>query len=198
MSEFKRLGGKLESRPLHFFLVVDCSGSMCGEKINALNHAIQATIPDLYDIPDCQLLIRVLQFSTGASWVTSAPVNIEDFTWKDLEAGGGTDLGKALDLLSAQLTIPPMPDCALPPIIVLIMDGTPTDEYKKSLEELLNLRFGKKAVRVAVAIGKDANEDMLTEFTGTGEAVLQVNNPQDYCRIFKLCLKYYRFPEYDS
>lgn len=29
----KRPGGELESRPLHFFWVVDCSGSMYGEKL---------------------------------------------------------------------------------------------------------------------------------------------------------------------
>ena len=37
----KRPGGELASRPLHFFWIVDCSGSMYGEKIGTINHAIQ-------------------------------------------------------------------------------------------------------------------------------------------------------------
>lgn len=39
--------------------------------------------------------------------LTPDPVNIEDFAWNDLDAGGVTDLGKAFELLAAQLTIPP-------------------------------------------------------------------------------------------
>lgn len=45
----KRPGGELASRPLHFFWVVDCSGSMYGEKIGTVNHAIQSTIPEMVD-----------------------------------------------------------------------------------------------------------------------------------------------------
>lgn len=84
----KRPGGELASRPLHFFWVVDCSGSMYGEKIGTVNHAIQSTIPEMVDAakdnPNAQLLVKTLKFSTGATWVTPDPVNIEDFAWDDL------------------------------------------------------------------------------------------------------------------
>ncbi len=185
----KRPGGELASRPLHFIWVVDCSGSMYGEKIGTVNHAIQSTIPDMIEAannnPNAQLLIRTLKFSTGASWVTSNPVNVEDFTWDDLDAGGVTDLGKAFDMLTAQLTIPPMSDRALPPVIVLLSDGQPTDNYKKSLDKLLHLPWGKKAVRIAISIGQDADDSVLTEFTGNRELVLQANNPQALVKMIK-------------
>lgn len=187
--EIKRPGGELATRPLHFFWVVDCSGSMYGEKIGAVNHAIQSTIPDMVDAandnPNAQLLVRTLKFSTGASWVTTNPVNIEDFTWEDLDADGVTDLGKAFDMLAAQLTIPPMSDRALPPVIVLLSDGQPTDDYKKSLDSLLSLPWGKKAVRIAISIGQDADDDVLTAFTGNRELVLQANNPQALVKMIK-------------
>lgn len=189
MSALKRPGGELASRPLHFIWVVDCSGSMYGEKIGAVNHAIQSTIPDMqdaaHDNPNAQLLVRTLKFSTGASWVTSKPVDIDDFTWEDLDAGGVTDIGKAFDMLAAQLTIPPMSDRALPPVIVLLSDGQPTDDYKKSLDKLLHLPWGKKAVRIAISIGQDADDDVLTEFTGNRELVLQANNPQALVKMIK-------------
>lgn len=189
MAELKRPGGELASRPLHFFWVVDCSGSMYGEKIGAVNHAIQSTIPDMVDAandnPNAQLLIRTLKFSTGSSWVTSSPANIEDFTWEDLDAGGVTDLGKAFDMLAAQLTIPPMSDRALPPVIVLLSDGQPTDDYKNSLDKLLHLPWGKKAVRIAISIGQDADDEVLTAFTGNRELVLQANNPQALVKMIK-------------
>lgn len=185
----KRPGGELASRPRHFFWVVDCSGSMYGEKIGTVNHAIQSTIPEMVDAakdnPNAQLLVRTLKFSTGATWVTSDPVNIEDFAWDDLDAGGVTDLGKAFEMLAAQLTIPPMTDRALSPVIVLLSDGQPTDDYKKSLDKLLHLPWGKKAVRIAISIGQDADDDVLQQFTGNRELVLQANNPQALVKMIK-------------
>ncbi len=189
MSGLKRPGGELASRPLHFFWIVDCSGSMYGEKIGTVNHAIQSTIPEMVSAaennPNAQLMIRTLKFSTGASWVTSSPVNVEDFAWDDLEAEGVTDLGKAFELLSAQLTIPPMSDRALPPVLVLLSDGQPTDDYKKALAELKKLPWGKKAVKIAISIGQDADDDVLVEFTGNKELVLQANNAAALTKMIK-------------
>ena len=189
MAAMKRPGGELASRPLHFFWIVDCSGSMYGEKIGTVNHAIQSTIPEMVaaaeNNPNAQLMIRTLQFSTGASWVTSSPVNVEDFAWDDLEAGGVTDLGKAFELLSAQLTIPPMSDRALPPVLVLLSDGQPTDDYKKALDELKKLPWGRKAVKIAISIGQDADDNVLEEFTGNKELVLQANNAAALTKMIK-------------
>ena len=185
----RRPGGELASRPLNFFWVVDCSGSMYGEKIGAVNNAIQEVIPEMIaaaeDNPNAQLLVHTMKFSTGASWITANPVKIEDFVWQDLEAGGITDLGKAFELLCGQLTIPPMSDRALPPVIVLLSDGQPTDDYKKSLDKLLRLPWGKKAVRIAISIGQDADDDVLCEFTGNRELVLQANNAAMLTKMIK-------------
>ena len=189
MATIKRPGGELASRPLHFIWAVDCSGSMYGDKIGAVNHAIQSTIPDMADAakenPNAQLLVRTLKFSTGASWVTTTPIPIEDFAWDDLDASGLTDLGKAFEMIAAQLTIPPMSERALPPVIVLLSDGQPTDNYKKSLDTLLHLPWGKKAVRIAIAIGQDADNEVLEQFTGNKELVLQANNPQALVKMIK-------------
>lgn len=185
----RRPGGELATRPLHFFWVVDCSGSMYGDKIATVNNAVQECIQPMKDAadenPNAQLLIRTLKFSSGAAWVTSDPVPVEDFAWDDLYAVGVTDMGKAFEMLSAQLTIPPMSDRALPPVIVLMSDGQPTDDYRKPLEKLLKLPWGRKAVRIAIAIGQDADEDVLSEFTGNRELVLKANNAQDLTRMIK-------------
>ena len=187
--DLKRPGGELANRPLHFFWVIDCSGSMMGEKIGTVNHAIQSTIPEMVDAarnnPNAQLLIQTLKFSTGASWITTSPIPVEDFAWDDLSANGVTDLGKAFELLAAQLTIPPMTDRALPPVIVLLSDGQPTDDYKRPLETLKRLPWGKKAVKIAISIGQDADDSVLKEFTGNSELVLQANNPNALVKMIK-------------
>lgn len=190
MAELQRPGGELASRPLHFFWVVDCSGSMYGDgKMGQVNNAIQECIPDMASAadnnPNAQLLIRALQFSTGASWLTANPVPIEDYAWEDMEANGVTDMGKAFELLAAQLSIPPMPARALPPVIVLLSDGQPTDDYKKGLDKLKALPWFKKAVKIAISIGQDADDDVLLEFTGNRELVLQANNPTALVKMIK-------------
>lgn len=190
MEELQRPGGELASRPLHFFWVVDCSGSMFSEgKMGTVNNAIQECIPNMCEAannnPNAQLLIRALQFSTGASWLTANPVPIEDYFWEDLEPSGVTDMGKAFELLAAQLGIPPMPARALPPVIVLLSDGQPTDDYKKGLDKLKALPWFKKAVKIAISIGQDADDDVLLEFTGNRELVLQANNPTALVKMIK-------------
>jgi uncharacterized protein YegL len=189
MAELRRPGGELSNRPLHFIWMVDCSGSMHGEKIGTVNHAIQDTIPEMVDAansnPYAQLLVRTLKFSTGAEWVTTTPTKIDDFAWSDLSADGVTDLGMAFNLLSEQLTIPPMSDRALPPVIVLLSDGQPTDDYKDGLDTLLALPWGRKAVRIAIAIGRDADLDVLEEFTGNKSLVLEAKNREMLVRMIK-------------
>lgn len=141
-------GGELSNRPLHFFWIADCSGSMFGEKIASLNYAIRDVIPSMREAakanPNAQLLIRALKFSTGATWLTNKPINVEDYEWEDLEADGLTEMGKAFNLLADQLTMPPMPERALPPVLVLLSDGQPTDVYTPGLKRLKNYLGVKK------------------------------------------------------
>lgn len=91
---------------------------------------------------------------------------------------GGTDMGAALQMLSEQMKMPPMPERAMPPVLALISDGKPSDDFAAGLESLMSEPWGKKAVRVAVAIGQDADHNVLQQFIGPGNgAPLQANNP---------------------
>jgi len=191
METIKRPGGEIANRPLHFFWVVDCSGSMEGDKIGAVNHAIQETIQPMRDEaannPNAQLFVRTLKFGTGASWISPEPIPIEDFEWMDLDIDehAVTDLGSAFEKIAAQLEIPPMPQRALPPVIVLLSDGLPTDDWKKALKKLLSMPWGKKAVKVAIAIGKGAERSVLEAFTGNRETVFDANNPDMLVHLIK-------------
>ena len=177
-------GGPLATRPLHFFWVLDASGSMSVDgKIQSLNAAIQEAIPAMRDAasenPTASLLVRALTFATGAHWHISVPTPVEQFVWQPVTTGQVTDMGKAFLMLAEQLKIPPMTDRALPPVIVLMSDGQPTDDYQGGLRTLMSLPWAKKAVRLAIAIGKDADTDVLAEFIGNSELpVLRADNPE--------------------
>jgi uncharacterized protein YegL len=140
-------------------------------KIQSLNFAISEAIPDMKRIadanPNADVLVRAIKFSSGAQWSISQPVNAADFKWQDLTAEGVTDMGKALSMVAEQLKL--LSDRGLPPVLVLISDGQPTDNFEAGLNDLISLQWGKKAVRIAIAIGEDADTDVLQKFIGNLE-----------------------------
>jgi uncharacterized protein YegL len=136
--------------------------------------------------PNAQVLVRALRFSSGAQWHVSQPTPVENFQWADLQAEGVTDMGRALTMVADQLKIPPMSDRALPPVLVLISDGQPTDDFSKGIKELMDLPWGKKAVRIAIGIGEDADLEVLQKFIAHPELKpLQANSPEALVRHIK-------------
>lgn len=187
----KRPGGELATRPLHFIILADCSGSMnIDGKIQALNNAIREAIPHMQAIanenPNAEILVRAIKFSDGAAWHIAQPTPIEKFQWVDLTSGGLTDMGEALSLLSEELKIPPMSDRALPPVLVLISDGLPTDDINNGLTTLMALPWGKKSVRIAIAVGEDADQEILQRFIDNPNIKpLQANNADQLVKYIK-------------
>ena len=176
--------GELARRPLQFIWIVDCSGSMQGTKIESLNFAVRDAIGPMQKVadenPNAQVFVRVIRFSDGAQWLVSQPIDVHDFKWNDLNADGVTDMCKALTMVADALSMKNMPDRGLPPVLVLVSDGQPTDDYGSALKALMKEPWGKKAVRIAVAIGDDADEEVLRAFIGNPEiAPLKATNARD-------------------
>lgn len=172
-------------RTMVLFFVVDTSGSMHGDKIGALNDAIRETLPDLKDLSennaDAQIKIATLQFDSDVRWRDPQPVNSENFVWNDLEASGLTSLGSALDELKDKLSAKKfMKEAAgsFAPVILLLSDGSPTDNYESSLSEIKRNNWFKHAIKVAIAIGNDANKSVLAEVVGNTEAVIDIHNKE--------------------
>ena len=184
-------GGEISNRPLHFIWLCDCSGSMSiNGKIEALNTAIRESLPEMKRVadenPNANVLVRAVKFSDGAQWHVPTETPVNSFNWTDLTAGGLTDMGKALFLVAEQLKMPPMTDRALPPVLVLISDGQPTDDFGSGLRALMNEPWGKKAVRIAIAMGQDSDKDTLQQFIDHPELrPLEANNAETLVRYIK-------------
>ncbi|NES20786.1 MAG: hypothetical protein F6K41_18095 [Symploca sp. SIO3E6] len=89
-------------------------------------------------------------------------------------------------MVAEQMKIPPMTDRALPPVLVLLSDGQPTDDFQQGLSKLMAQPWGKKAVRIAIAIGQDADESVLQDYIGHPEIKpLLANNPEMLTRYIK-------------
>ncbi len=173
-------------RTMVLFFVVDTSGSMNGSKMGTVNEAIRNVESMLADISesnaDARIKVATLAFSTGAEWITESPVEAENFRWEDLNPSGITDFGEACKKLNEKLSRNGfMCDAtgSFAPAIFLMSDGEPTDNYQYGLDKLKQNNWFKKAIKVAIAIGNDANRKVLAEFTGTDEAVITVHTPEE-------------------
>jgi uncharacterized protein YegL len=175
---------EIPRRTMVLFFMIDSSGSMEGDKIGQVNTAIEEVIPALRDVSDdnadAQIKVAALEFSSGARWITAnGPVEVDQFSWNYIDAGGVTDLGAACKALNEKLSTKAFMNEAtgsFAPAIFILSDGEPTDDWQSGLNLLKQNNWFKAAVKVAVAIGEEANKVVLKEFTGTMEAVLTVRN----------------------
>lgn len=173
----------LPRRVMPLIFLVDTSGSMTGAKIASLNTAVREALNDVGEISrnnsDAQIKIAVLEFSSGTNWMYPQPIDAESFVWQDLEASGLTSFGEALKELNEKLSkthgFMAEPTGSRAPAIILLSDGEPTDEYQHALEKIKGNSWFKVGVKVAIAIGDDANTNILAEFTGNIESVITVH-----------------------
>lgn len=172
---------EIPRKTMIIFFLIDTSGSMEGDKIASVNDAMRELIPDLKNISDSNadalIKIAVLDFASGTEWVTPIPQDLDTFRWEDLEAGGVTDLGEACRELNAKLSR----DAFLQdkvgnfaPVIILLSDGEPTDDFKGGFAELKQNKWFDAAIKVALAVGNDADFDTLADFTGNKELVIPI------------------------
>jgi len=198
--------GGASSRTLRFFWLLDVSGSMAGKKIKTLNWAIKEVIPELEAIEDTErikILMSAIAFDEEAWWhigPDGVPLNEFLNRWQDLEAGSITETQKAIDKLTEALDAKKMGKRNVPPVAILISDGyctAPEEEYKKSIDRLNSIPWGKKAVRLSIGIssgdGIDYNKEELDMFISPylrdgDEKVetLHADNPQKLVRFIKI------------
>ncbi len=181
----KRPGGTQARRPMHLYWVLDTSASMGQNgKIDALNNAVRATLPALLEVarenPFAQIMVQALTFGETTRWHIEEPTPIEAVAWTDVGVFGRTAMGQALREVARHLSGGALTSRSFPPVIVLVSDGCPTDDVAAGLDELLSTPWGAKAIRVAVAIGGDADLDVLSAFTGDSEVPpLTAGNPDE-------------------
>jgi len=182
------LTSKIEQvrKKLIVFFLIDASTSMDGKKMEAVNTAIEESIPVIKEISaensDAEIKIAALEFSFGASWLTkSGPVSIEDenFKWKKVNAAGNTDLGAAYRALNDKLSTKGFMEQdggCYPPVIILLSDGEPSDDWKAGFDILSKNPWYKASIKISIAIGFDANTEILKTFSGSIESVLVAFN----------------------
>ncbi|MBQ2790253.1 MAG: VWA domain-containing protein [Thermoguttaceae bacterium] len=159
------------SRRLPVYLLIDNSGSMrTDEKIEAVNEGLQMFVDSLAMDPHLlqTAYVSVISFNTEAR--QEIPLtDVYDFATPELRAGGKTALGGALRLVKecAEREVrkgTPDQKGDWRPIVFLMTDGAPTDDFEAGLAEFKQYKWGKV---IACAVGSDADPRVLTKITPT-------------------------------
>lgn len=163
------------ARMMPVILLADVSGSMSAYgKLTALNRAIAEMIATFADEQDLRAEIHVAAIAFGGDGARlHQPLQpASQIQWTDMEAKGPTPMGAAFELATRLLEDKAViPSRSYHPNLVLISDGQPTDErgclcdnWKEPLQQLLNSERASKALRFAMGIGPDADEETLKAF----------------------------------
>ena len=179
-------------KSMTIFFLIDVSGSMKGTKIGSLNSTMEELLPSLIGVGEAStdVKIAVMKFSTHVTWVTPEPVRIEEYQyWNRLEADGLTFMGDAFLELSRKLSRSSFlnsPSLSFAPVIFLLSDGSPNDDWKKGLETLRQNKWFQHGLKIALGIGSKVNMDILREFTGNEELAVQAKNADQLRELIKL------------
>lgn len=204
------------ARPLPVILLLDRSGSMgevesgdivpTGEtviedgkeynivtgglsRIDILNQAVNEMIQSFKTVGKNEVEIDVGVISFGSSVNYDVPLqparNITEM--KCLEASGSTPMGTALrmakDLIEDRDVIPSK---GYRPMVILVSDGGPNDNWEEAMNAFVSDGRSAKCDRFALAIGRDADRDVLKRFLqGTENKLCEANDAAKIRNFFR-------------
>lgn len=157
-------------RRLPVYLLIDTSGSMQGEAIEAVRNGIQVLVSALRQDPYAleTAYLSVITFDNQAKQITPL-TELINFQIPDIQASGVTSMGEALSLLADCVNREVVKGSAevkgdWKPMVFLLSDGSPTDDLARGIQALRQIKTGPF---VACAAGPYADGETLKQITET-------------------------------
>ena len=165
------------TRRLPVYLLLDCSGSMMGEPIEAVRQGVKALLSELRGDPQAleTAYLSVITFDSHARQIIPL-TELMSFKEPEINAGGATALGDALNVLIDCVNSEVRKSTETQkgdwrPLVFILTDGSPTD-VETFREAAQRIKGMKAANIIACAAGSNANTSYLKEIT---ESVLMMN-----------------------
>jgi len=162
-------------RRLPVYLLLDTSGSMSGEPIEAVKNGVQVLISTLRSDPYAleTAYLSVITFDSSARQLVPL-TELSMFQMPEIKASGATAFGEALSLLANKISIEVTKTTAeekgdWKPIVFLMTDGGPTDNWQQGLADFKKQKVG---MVVACAAGQGADTNILKQVS---EIVVQLD-----------------------
>lgn len=179
------MGGQQRKFPV--YLLLDCSSSMSGAPIIAVNEGLELLYKELMRDPQAResVWISLVRFATTASQDPLTP--IDQFVPPTLSANGSTAMGGAFQILADSIQHDLAPRSGnhrgdYRPLVFLLTDGAPTDNWKGAVQNLKALTGSQRPIIVALGCGNGVNAAMLKEVTD--EVYLMANVTTDQLKQF--------------
>lgn len=155
-------------RKLPIYLLLDTSGSMHGEPIEAVKNGVDMLVSTLLSDPYAleTAYLSVITFDSAAQQLVLL-TELPKFQAPQLQAAGCTALGGALALLAQRIDTEVTTTTAEQkgdwrPLVFIMTDGKPTDDLQFGLEQF---RQRKTGMVVACAAGQGADTATLQQIT---------------------------------
>lgn len=162
-------------RKLPVYLLLDTSGSMHGEPIAAVDNGVQVLLSTLRLDPYAleTAFLSIITFDSSAKQIVPL-TELSSFQQPSIQASGCTALGEALSLLASKINseitkTTPEVKGDWKPLVFIMTDGGPTDNWQKGLADLKKCKTG---IIVACAAGQGADVSVLKQIT---ECVVQLD-----------------------
>lgn len=176
------------AKPMPVILLLDISGSMYGDKISTLNSAVETMINSFRKVAAEQVVIQlaVITFESSASlYLPLQPV--ENVSWSELSAGGGTNLADALKMAKRMVEDRSVvPSRAYRPVVILVSDGYPFDGWEQPMADFIGSGRSQKCDRMSMLIGDNSAATVMEQFLkGSGNRVFFANDASDIPTFFR-------------
>lgn len=156
-------------------LALDCSGSMEGPKLEALQSALKDLDRDLKSDPKVAKTARFLVIKFGGDdHVELGPwQDIMDFIPPMLVANGRTPTGAAMLRALAEIKAQKQEMRSAGvlykrPLVFLISDGAATDDWEEASKLCLAAMGANEVTIFPIGVGDDANIEQLSKFSAKG------------------------------